>query len=446
MFKRIPCWLLTASLLSPLSVSALDCEKYLEQSNDDQFKELFDRQVGLIEFLRMEQNGNKLVTVMKNATRLNQRGELSITDFIDEIKANYQFPEEDLKTLDGGIDELEMTARCYHNGNTEDVEGGTIVKWLYHELGETENPFIGFLLPRDEAESDQAAGETGSEGTDEGAVVKPVTRSKVYATTPQQCGATGCKFDTMEQSKVTRDAVQLIYTPKSAVEEVKKPVAVNTVDPNGKEWPMESVLLEVHLNKTGEIFSKPEIYARVLYWVGGELQRVSAIPIDWALHKGANMGQTRLLIWQDADVVEITLMERDVKFPFRKSCSLIASIIHWGLTVATKESKTTHIISEGLALAKTDASLDNGLLARLAKWQEDDFIDEGRLVREKALENANLYLKNDTLMKFKHETHSELEALKRRIQLGLDLEDGNSDDENGNPEEVAKGSHTHDEH
>ena len=429
MFKRIPCWLLTASLLTPLSVSAFDCEKYLEQSNDDQFKELFDRQIGLIEFLRLDQNGTKLVTVMKSATRLNQRGELPITDFIVEIKASYQFPEDDLRRLDEGIDELEMTARCYHNGNTDDVEGGAIVKWLYHELGETDNPFIGFLLPRAEAGSDQAAEEAGVDGTEEGAAAKPVPERKVYATTPQQCGVDSCTFETLDQSQVTRDAVQLIYTPRSVVEEVEASAAVNTLDPQGEEWPMESVLLQVDLKKTGEVFTKPEIYARVLYWVDGELQRVSVVPIDWALRKGTNEGETRLLIWQDADVVDITLMERDIKFPFRKIGKFTASIVKWGMTLAAKGASATDIISKGLTVAKDDADLDTGLLARLEKFQKDDFIDEGRLERQKALKYADFYLKNDTLMKFKHQIHSELEALRFHDERVQALADDGSDEE-----------------
>ena len=123
---------------------------------------------------------------------------------------------------------------------------------------------------------------------------RPAKQARV--TSPQECTMSQCNFtdtplDQARELLKTNIVIRLVHNPK----EVEKVVSIAPEQPDEVHLPVQTWLTEVTLFKTGEIFTRPEIYMSIAYY--SEEQLISKIirPLPWVNRKGFNTGSSLLM-------------------------------------------------------------------------------------------------------------------------------------------------------
>ena len=207
----------------------------------------------------------------------------------------------------------------------------------------------------------------------------------VHLTYPGDCCDRACHFTNIDKDQFKGTGIRLVHHPETIETMVTGLSTVMNGDPALTD------LTSLELTKTGEVFTKPEIYAAIYYY-GEDVEidkksfdRRMMVDIPWALTKGNNLGRTRLLTWNNQTKAHLVIMEDDRDIPFGD----IQKVIKLGFRAAIEFLPAGEaIIKFGEALHRVidnkDSKGDDQLVATLEGWQKNDLIDE--LVLERSFD------------------------------------------------------------
>ncbi|WP_062262790.1 hypothetical protein [Endozoicomonas arenosclerae] len=301
---------------------------------------------------------DQIQALSRDPDLLDEAGDLTLQTFPDIIRKQYpSVPKEVLDKFSERIEELDRVADCYHHGKRNK---DALMKLRYRKVKATDSPYIGFLLPKRKDQPRQA---------------KVASAATCY---DRQCDFTVKNVDDLD-----KDIILLVQRPARLSTSVmySKPLT----DPKAtatKPLPERAYLLELDLQKVGEYFSKPEIYMQLSYYNGDQLVRQDTIQIPWAKEKGINKGKTELIIWLNADSVQLTLMENDWEIPFRLIGKILSKAVEIGMQLASASHPEIGHIQNALdTLSNRSSSEAPDFYDALDRMNADDLLDTVRLQR-----------------------------------------------------------------
>ena len=382
--------LLFSSLIGSCAVTPVyaDCSDVYSSRDrierQKQFIESRDQLIGHLLGSSPEENARIIVDVIRHSTAASnekvQKHALWLRDIPTEIRRHaevLQLSEQRAREIssefESEIDSLEQKAICYHFNGSENYGGDRLMMLkLYEDETSTEKPAN---------QQNIAFGYT---------TTLPDGRSSpvVHFTYPGYCSNQVCHFQHMDKKEFSGTGVRLVHHP----EVVESMVTELSSTPVGEPEVTDLTVLE--LNKTGEIFTTPEIYAAVYYY-GDEVKidedsfdRRMMVDIPWALFEGSNSGRTRLLKWQNQSKAHVVIMEDDQDLPFSDMQNVIKLAFKLALELSSEGSDVINFAeSLNRVVTTKDTKGNHGLFNILAGWQEDDLIDE--LVLERNFNQNN---------------------------------------------------------
>lgn len=350
------------ALFLSLSVAHASADKECSDINTLGLKEKEQRLTDMKErFIGTLKPWKHLDHIREETTKLSQldeAGDLTLQSIPDIIQKNYpEVPKTVQEDIIEQIEELDRVADCFHLGKRSK---DSLMKLRYRKVRETGSPYIGFLLPK---ERDQPR--------------------KAEVASASSCQDKHCDFTIKNVDDLDKDVILLVYRPARLSTPVvhTKPI----VDPNTtatERLPERAYLLELNLRKVGEYFTKPEIYMHLTYYNGDQPIREDTIEIPWAKEKGVNKGKTELIIWLDADSVQLTLMENDWEIPFRLIGKILSKAVAIGMQMASASYPEIDHIQNALGtLSNRSSSEETDFYDALDRTNADDLLDTVRLQR-----------------------------------------------------------------
>lgn len=401
MLKRFTGLVLVSSLscsTSLLAFNSEDCSAFLEKKVSEQVNELYCAQDRFIESLGLHEHGTKFLQVMKDGTQKKEYIEMPLSEFPDAVRKNYSTAGEDIvRNFEQSILDVDAISKC-HGHHRLDSKDQSVLKWRYYRIKDTDNPFVGYVKP-----DPKVVAQEGRKAPLIG-----------HVTDPDSCSAGKCELRDIDLKDIQKDAVRLVYRVEYMTYSGREGDVTTTeavTPPGGGVWPKSSILTSLKLKKTGEVFTDPEIYFLLTYYKNGKVVRVDSVDIDWANQKGINKGEVELLVWKEADSVDLVLMERDVKIPVRGLLKAVFTAIDLGLKLSGIEEAWVKRVSAGSRLSK-GSDEQEGLVEWLNHVQEDDFLDNHKLMRTNT--DTSIYMNKSNNLELKHTMYSEEEKVRHQ--------------------------------
>ncbi|WP_066016495.1 hypothetical protein [Endozoicomonas atrinae] len=362
MVRRIYLYLIThfifnLFLISSVSASVtreFDCIQFLKQTAEQQRDQFTVSRDQLIEILSNSTNsGFKTTDLAELLSNQNFDPDIGNGIYLANlprfISYTNKFIDADFfRTLHTRINKLETLGKCFHyqaqNTSPQPLMALKLYKPENNSTFDDENQiFMGYT--------------TASKSNG-----RPTKQAR--GTSPQECTTYQCNFtDTpLEQAKEllkTHTIIRLVHNPK----EVEKVVSIAPEQPDEDHLPIQTWLTEVTLFKTGEIFTRPEIYMTIAYY--SEEQLISKIirPLPWVNRKGFNTGSSLLMEWPTgSDRAKVTILESDMDIPYRSMANIVLGIFKHFITDSYASTAINSI---------TDHLQDK---PRSTRWGEDDYI------------------------------------------------------------------------
>ncbi|KEI72699.1 hypothetical protein [Endozoicomonas elysicola] len=372
MVRKIYLYLLIHSIFSlctlPSAVSAkeFNCIQFLNQPVEQQREKFTAARDQLIEhFSKSDSYGfstSDLASLLRKKKFDPDIGNgvylVHLPNFIFET--NQHINADFVKDLYFKINNLETIGKCFHYQAQETSPQPLMALKLY--TPEDSNPF--------DASNQVFMGYT-TVSTLNG---KPAKQARV--TSPQECATHQCIFTNtpLEQAREllkTNTVIRLIHNPK----ELAKVVYVAPDQPDENHLPLQTWLTEVTLFKTGEIFTRPEIYMTIAYYSEEQLISKVARPLPWVNKKGINTGSSLLLEWPTgSDRAKLTVMESDMDIPYRSIANIILGIFQHFISDSYASPAITSIAEHMQDQPKSATS-----------WGDDDYIGKVTVHRRGAL-------------------------------------------------------------
>ncbi|MCW7554158.1 hypothetical protein NX722_16330 [Endozoicomonas gorgoniicola] len=336
--------------LGSMPVSAMtaeECVEFQKQSDKEKFEELMAAQNEFITSLRLDLHSEKFKLIIRAGTETGKYHELFLQEFPDKVKALYPQFADKIPELEATQNKVETVARCYMYGRVDESDP-PILRWRYYRLGETDKPLVGYVRPDPDVE------------VAEGEKVPEIG----YVTDGDSCREGACDFRTIkldDVKDVKKDVIRLVYRFKPMSMAVDSDLASEAEVPittDGKKWAKETSLIKLKLKRTGEWFGSPEIYFLVLYYKDGKFVRMDTVNVDWAIEKGVNVGNTKLLLWKGTDQVKLVLKERDLNIPFVKVFKIAFAVITYAVKAAGIDTPFLEILSDGVKTLPENIDVD----------------------------------------------------------------------------------------
>ncbi|WP_422136813.1 hypothetical protein [Endozoicomonas sp. ALD040] len=346
------------SLFIPPAFADKECSDIDALGLKEKQQRLIDMKQRFIETLKPWKHLDHIRKEATNPSQLDEAGDLALQSIPEIIQKNYpEVPKTIQEDISQQIEELDRVADCFHFGKRNKE---SLMKLRYRKVQDTDSPYIGFLLPK---ERDQPR--------------------KAEVTSSSSCRDKHCDFTTKNVDDLDKDVILLVHRPARLSTPVThtKPI----VDPNTtatERLPERDYLLELNLERVGEYFTKPEIYMHLTYYNGDQPIREDTIEIPWAKEKGVNKGKTELIIWMNADSVQLTLMENDWEIPFRLIGKILSKAVAIGIQLASASyPEIGHIKSALDTLNNRFSSEETEFYDALGRMNADDLLDTVRLQR-----------------------------------------------------------------
>lgn len=371
--------LLLSSLLTiPWGASAHnECDDEFKSSDRLQRQiEFMDARDRLIGHFSPEKNATLIASVIRESTAASQDKAVPHALWLQDVpkevirhaKALGLTEERALEVagdIENEINVLEKKAICYHFADPENYRGTRLMMLkLYEDLNVAED---------DTDEKPIAFGyiTTTFDGNSGGVV---------HMTYPGDCSNRLCHFTNIDKDQFKGTGIRLVHHP----EEVETMVTKLSNVVNGD--PVVTDLTALTLNKTGELFTKPEVYVVVHYYDEDvevdkkSYDRRMMIDIPWALKEGENYGRKRLLTWGNQTKAHLVIMEDDRDIPFRDLQKVVKLGFRAAKTAIELIPGASGVFDFAEALSSIVKSNDTGgdeeLLSVLQGWQKNDYIDE----------------------------------------------------------------------
>ncbi|KEQ16852.1 hypothetical protein [Endozoicomonas numazuensis] len=342
----------------PSAHAVKECQDISTLPMDKQTQTFMDMKESFIGTMKPSEHLDQIRELATDPALLDEIGDLPLQSFPGIIEKRYpSVPKTILHGFTDQIEKLDRIADCFHHGKRNK---DALMKLRYRKVKATDNPYIGFLLPK---KTDQPR--------------------KVKVTSKDTCYDKRCVFTEINVDDLDKDVILLVHRPARLSTPVihYKPV----FDPKtaaSKRLPERAYLLELDLQKVGEYFSKPEIYAHITYYNGDQPIREDTIEIPWAKEKGFNQGKTELIIWLNADSVQLTLLENDWEIPFRLIGKILSKAVGLGLQLASASHPEIGQIQTALGdLRNRSSSEEPDFYDALERMNADDLLDTIRLQR-----------------------------------------------------------------
>ena len=298
----------------------------------------------------------------------------NLPDFILDTRKHID--DDFLKALTMKINALEEVGKCFH-----------------YQVQETStDPLMALKLYTPDQDSAFDPDTKLYMGYTTVSVLNGIAVKQARFTAPEECDAYQCTFTNVPLAKAkksleTNSVIRLIHNPK----ELEKVVHDTPEQPDEKLLPSQTWLTEVTLYKTGEIFTRPEIYVTIAYYSGEELIHKNVKPLPWVLKKGLNTGYSLLLDWPaGSDKAKLAIMESDMDIPYRSVFNIILDIFQ-------------NFISDSSVSSGID-SISERLEKRpqLGKsWGDDDFIGKATIYRRAKTTEVITY-EETAILKLQH--------------------------------------------
>lgn len=341
------------------SAFAEECSGIAAMSFEKKEQTFMELKKNFIETLKPSEHLDQIRKLATNPSQLDEVGDLTLRSLPGTVQEHY--PEIPITVLDDfteQIEELERFADCFHFGKRSK---GSLMKLRYRKVKETDSPYIGFLLPK---EQDQPR--------------------KVKIASSSSCQGKHCDFTVKNVDDLDKDIILLVHRPARLSTPVihTKPIVDPKTDTT-KRLPERAFLLELDLKKVVKhFFSTPEIYMHLTYYNSDQPIREDTIEIPWAKKKGVNEGNTELIIWLDADSVQLTLMENDSEIPFRLFGKILSRIVKIGLQLAGAFDPEIGHIQNALGILSNRTSTESAdFYHALDRMNAADMLDTVRLQR-----------------------------------------------------------------
>ncbi len=195
--------------------------------------------------------------------------------------------------------------------------------------------------------------------------------------------------DILDKHLATKSFLHIRHAPGEVIERTDS----LTSCPENKSAPLVMTAVQsISIQKTGEVFTKPEIFALIFYYdKNGKFVRYSRVDLPFALKKGMNRGFQRLIEWDEkSESVLMVVFEDDRNIPYDiivafgrllvKPAEAIFSGVTGGATTVVTGLMDV-LRPEVSKIKEGDETLDESALQHLKKFQEDDLIDVCHIIK-----------------------------------------------------------------
>ena len=360
--------LLSTILCSPVVMAGFDCEDMQSKTFHEQKTQFRQAREDFIGQMQLHIYAKKVINVLRHSSADDMPNSLYVSDIpkkIAEFKYQLDAPEEGWeKRLDfwkNAAGELEEMARCYHFGYLGDDNKEPLMLIKLYDNGDEKPVIAGYRT-------------TARDGSPS----KIIAYTKVEEScSERKCGFTDTFLKEMDFSQFT--AIRLTHHPEAT------PKAADNLTDKPHGLPKVSYLTGLKLEKTGELFTDPEIMMTVAYTGGTGEHRTSVVDIPWAVTADKlNKGRTLLFNWEDFSQASVIFYEDDLDIPYGKIVKIMAAGIKLTLSLVPAATPALSII-EGVkeALKNKEVDGDTSLITYMDGLGENDLIGEIVITREK---------------------------------------------------------------